>query len=87
MGKNRARGLAGYDVALTWRRSGVRISAGPYFYREHEYFPRDISGRERERKGVFAVKKKIGWDGGGIFYCKGSSSVWIKLYKDFLFTD
>ena len=26
----RARGLAGYDVALTWRRSWVRISAGPF---------------------------------------------------------
>lgn len=24
-----ARGLDGYDVALTWRRSGVRLSAGP----------------------------------------------------------
>ena len=26
----RARGLAGYDVALTWRRSGVRISSSPF---------------------------------------------------------
>ena len=25
----RARGLAGYDVALTWRRSCVRIASGP----------------------------------------------------------
>lgn len=27
----RTRGLAGYDVALTWRRSWIRIPAGPLF--------------------------------------------------------
>ena len=27
-----ARGLAGYDVALTWRRSGVRIAPSPLFF-------------------------------------------------------
>lgn len=26
----RARGLAGYDVALTWRRSCVRIASSPF---------------------------------------------------------
>src|SRR5664279_3690757 len=52
---SRARGLVGYDVALTWRRSPVRIRPSPSFFLQSHTFEPSIEAFSDTR--IMAEKK------------------------------
>ena len=54
---NRARGLVGYDVALTWRRSRVQISPSPYIFLNCLNKKRGRETEKRDKNIDFFSKK------------------------------